>query len=138
MILGGIVAKIFGKKTLIFIGVLAAFIAVGGFLYYRLDSVKESLYVARDEIAKVASELEQSEKVVDEFEKELKLREKIIVQREEAHRKNREYAATLEDQLNKEINSNEKLKECLTIDMSDYVNSMSDAPIENSEPNTPD
>lgn len=138
MILGGIFAKLFGKKTLIFIGILATLIAVGSFLYYRLDSVKESLVVAKGEIDKMALHLEQSERTLDEFEKELQLRERLVVQRERASRENVALAEKLSEQLKQEINSNAKLQECLTIDMSSYVDSMPISPDKDSEPATAD
>lgn len=116
-----ILSKIFGRKSLIFLTVIAVLLSMGGLLYYRYDSVKESLILANKEIESVVGELRISEESIKVLEGDFKLVEELLVDKQEQVAHTQKLASDLSRQLDKERRENEDLQECLPVDMSGYV-----------------
>lgn len=122
----GILAKIGlgGTKSKIFLGIVLTMSVLGGILYLRFDSVKESLILANKEIEDIAKELRTSEGTIRELERDIKLVSELLEDKQDQRRESREVAQKLSQALQNEVENNEDLKMCLGADMSGYVNSL--------------
>ena len=120
----GFLAKIGlgGTKSKIFLGIILTMSLLGGLLYLRYDTVKESLILANKEIQDVAQELQTSEKTIENLERDIRLESRLLSEKEEERRESQQMATSLSAQLEKEKNTNEPLKQCLPVNMSGYTN----------------
>ena len=105
----------------VFLGVIITLTALSGLLYWRFDSVKENLILANKEIEDIARELRVSESTIDSLERDIKLTSDLLKDREEMRASSEALADRLSQKLAQELSSNEGLKECFSIDMSEYV-----------------
>jgi len=121
-ILGKVVGVFAGARSKIFMGVIATLLVLGSLLYWRFDSVSESLTLANKEIEGIALELITSEQSLHTLKGDYQLTERLLVSKQDEAIKNLRLANSLEDQLNKEKINNEDLKKCLPVSMHDYTN----------------
>lgn len=117
----------FGKKSKVFIAIIATLLVLGGLLYWRYDSVKESLILANKEIEDIAQELRMSEESIEQLERDIQLQTELLVQKEEQRLESQKRASSLSAQLEKE-KSNEDLQACLPLDLSGYVERVREFP----------
>ena len=140
MILGFLGKFLGGPKTKVFLGIIFAMSVAGSLLYWRYNSVKESLILANKEIQDVAQELRRSENTIEELERDIKLQSRLLSEKEEQRRETQQLATSLTAQLEKEKGTNEQLQECLPISLSDYADRVRefDAYTPNSDRNNSD
>ena len=124
MILRSLGKLLGGPKTKVFLGVVLTLTLIGSFLYYRLDSVKQALTLANEEIEKIAQDLRTSESTVDNLERDIQLTLDLLREKEQASQANRELAEELQQRLQEVVQNDEKLQECLAIDLSGYVDGL--------------
>lgn len=113
-----------GTRSKIFMGIILTMSVIGGILYWRFDSVKESLILANKEIEAIAFDLQTSERTIEELERDIKLVSGLLEDKEAQRRESRERAQELSQALGKEFKENENIEMCLSADMSDYVDSL--------------